>query len=116
MLTERLLEEIEAGQGETLTRAARRVPRTRRDRPVTLGCLFRWITTGVIGPDGRRVKLEAGRLAGKWVTTPGAIRRFIEAQTPRESAEEASVPVPRSPAKRQRASERAAAELEQLGI
>jgi hypothetical protein len=41
MLTNQLLEEIEAGQGETLTRAARRVPRTRQDKPVTLGCLIR---------------------------------------------------------------------------
>ncbi len=114
MLTEQLLKEIEAGQGETLTRAARRVPRTRRDRPVTLSCLFRWITTGVIGPDGERVKLEAARLAGKWVTTPGAIRRFVEAQTPHVAAE--ATRAPRSPARRQRASERAGKELDELGI
>ena len=42
MLSEGLLEEIEAGLGETLTRAARRVPRSRRNRPVTLSCLLRW--------------------------------------------------------------------------
>jgi hypothetical protein len=82
MLTDQLLEEIEAGQGETLNRAARRVPRTRQDRPVTLGCLFRWITTGVIGPNGKRVHLEAARLGGRWITTPKAIRRFVAAQTP----------------------------------
>jgi hypothetical protein len=114
MLTEQLLAEIEAGQGETLTRAARRVPRTRQDKPVTLGCLFRWITTGVIGPDGQRIKLEAARLAGKWVTTPGAIRRFVAEQTPAPAAEPA--PTPRTPTRRQRASERAAAELKRLGI
>jgi hypothetical protein len=114
MLTDQLLEEIESGQGETLTRAARRVPRTRQDRPVTLSCLFRWITTGVIGPNGQRIKLEAARLAGKWITTPGAIRRFVEAQTPRHDI--GAAPVPRSPNRRRRASERAAEELERIGI
>src|SRR5690242_13021128 len=104
MLTEQLLEEIEAGRGETLTRAAKRVPRSRRDRPVTLGCLLRWVTEGVVGPDGRRIYLEAARLAGKWVTTPGAIRRFVAAQTPNTDEE---APSPRSPAQRRRASERA---------
>jgi hypothetical protein len=113
VLTEQLLEEIEAGQAETLTRAARRVPRTRQDRPVTLGCLLRWITTGVIASNGLRVHLEAARLAGKWVTTSGAIRRFVLAQTPRDSQ---GTPAPRTPAARQRASARAAKELEKVGI
>jgi hypothetical protein len=114
MLTEQLLEEIEAGQGQTLTQAARRVPRTRQDRPVTIGCLVRWITAGVIGPGGQRVRLEAARLAGRWVTTPGAIRRFVQAQTPR--AEGGDAPAPRSPGKRERAAERAARELDRVGI
>ena len=48
----------EGGNTETLTRAARRVPRTRQDKSVTLGCLLRWITSGVIGPNGQRVRLE----------------------------------------------------------
>ena len=114
MLSERLLSEIEAGQGETLTRAARRVPPTRQDRPVTLSCLFRWIKQGVIGPDGERIFLEAARLANKWVTSPGAIRRFVEAQTPRFDSPPA--PAPRAPAARARAAERAGRDLERLGI
>jgi hypothetical protein len=114
MLTEQLLEEIEAGQGETVTRAARRVPRTRQDKPVTLGCLLRWILQGVQGPNGQRVRLEAARLAGKWITTPGAIRRFIEAQTPPLDGNPA--PAPRSPANRRRAAERAGRELDSIGI
>jgi hypothetical protein len=114
MHTEKLLEEIEAGHGETLTRAARRVPRTRQDKPVTLSCLIRWVLEGVRGPDGRRVYLEAARLAGRWVTTPGAIRRFVEAQTPRPEVDEPRVP--RSPARRRRESERAGRELDRLGL
>jgi hypothetical protein len=113
MLTDQLLQEIEAGQGETLVRAARRVPRTRQDRPVTLSCLLRWIMTGVVGFDGQRIRLEAARLAGRWITTPGAISRFIRAQTPRRD-ENPSGPQP--PAVRRRASERAARELARLGV
>jgi hypothetical protein len=114
MHTKQLLEEIAAGQGETLARAARRVPRTRQNRPVTPSCLVRWITIGVIGPGGERIRLEAARLAGRWVTTPGAIGRFVAAQTPRHDSEPASAP--RTPSQRRRASERAAQELGRIGI
>jgi hypothetical protein len=114
MVTEGLLAEIERGDGETLTRAARRVPRTRQDRPVTLSCLLRWVMTGVVGPGGQRGYLEAARLAGKWVTTPGAIRRFVEAQTPVLTPQ--APDGTRTPAQRRRASERAAEELRRAGI
>jgi hypothetical protein len=114
MLTDRLLEEIEAGQARTLTQAARLVPRTRQDRPVSIGCLLRWVNPGVLGPDGQRIRLEAARLAGRWVTTPGAIRRFVQAQTP--PLDGGPAPAPRSPGVRQRASERAGKELDRVGI
>jgi hypothetical protein len=114
MLTDLLLEEIEAGQGETLARLARRAPRTRLDRPVGASCLFRWARSGVAGPDGQRVYLEAARLAGRWVSTPGALRRFIAAQTPRRETEPTGAP--RTPGRRQRAADRAGRELDGLGI
>jgi hypothetical protein len=114
MLTEQLLQEIAAGQAEPLTRAARRIPPTRLDRPVTLGCLLRWINPGVRGPNGRRIQLEAARLAGKWVTTPGAIRRFVLAQTPNLAAEDPGTP--RTPAQRRKATELAAKALNKIGI
>jgi hypothetical protein len=113
MLSELILAEIEAGEGESLARAARRFPSARQGKAVTLSCLLRWVTSGVFGPDGRRVKLEAARLAGRWITTPGAIRRFVAAQTPRLCGE---APTPRTPARRQRASDQAAKELDRIGI
>lgn len=66
------------------------------------------------GPGGRRIKLEAARLAGKWVTTPGAIRRFVQALTPTQDAEPA--PAVRTPNARRRAAERAVKQLERAGI
>jgi len=114
MLSSELLNEIEAGQGEPLSVAAKRIPSARQGKAVTLGCLLRWVKNGVKGPGGERVKLEAARMAGKWVTTPGAIRRFVQAQTPQCSGE--APPTPRSPGRRERASARASKRLEELGI
>ena len=108
------LDEIAAGLGEPLSRACRRFPPHRQGKPVSLSCLVRWITSGVRDPNGVRIRLEAARLAGRWITTPGAIARFLAAQTPRLDGD--PHPPPRTPAARQLASERAAAELETLGI
>jgi hypothetical protein len=68
----------------------------------------------VFAREGERIKLEGARLAGKWVTTPGAVRRFIEAQTPRLDGEQP--PAPRSANARRRAAEQAGAELARQGI
>jgi hypothetical protein len=64
-------------------------------------------------PGGRVVRLEAARLAGRWLTSAPALARYAAAQTP---AVETETPAPRTPAQRRRASERAARELERVGI
>jgi hypothetical protein len=112
--SETLLQEIAAGEGEYLTRAARRIPSLRQGKPATLSCLLRWVLDGVRGPEGTRVKLEAARLAGKWVTTPGAVRRFVLAQTPADSAGE--VPKRRTEAQALRAAEKAGERLKAMGV
>jgi len=108
-----IYQEIADGQGITLSKAARRFPSNRNDRPVTLSCLLRWVLDGVLNTNGERIKLEAARCAGRWLTTPAAIQRFIARQTPDTSG--SSTP-PRSPSARQRASERAARALDKIGI
>jgi hypothetical protein len=113
VITDHLLAEIEAGEGEPLTRLARRVPSARQGRPVTLSCILRWVLRGVPLPDGGRVKLEAVRLAGKWISSPGALRRFIIAQTPDHDADRPAPPRP--PGRRQQASGRARDELAAAG-
>jgi hypothetical protein len=115
MVSEQLLSEIEAGQGETLSCAAQRMPRSRRGRPVTLSCVLRWVTEGVNDSAGTRIKLEAARLAGKWVTTPGAIRRFIAAQTPKIDSRTAPIPR-RTPHQRKSGAEPAEKQLECIVI
>jgi hypothetical protein len=76
--------------------------------------VFRWILKGIPGPDGRRIRLEAVRIGGKWVTTHSAVQRFAQATTPKFDGD--SIPAPRTPTARQRASEKAAKKLEQAGI
>lgn len=103
--------------GETLlslSQAARRLPPGRHGRPVTLSCLLRWVLDGVPGPEGHRVRLEAVRLGGRWLTSVEALARFAERLTPR-LGDEAALP-PRSPTQRQRANERADKRLKEIGI
>jgi hypothetical protein len=90
------------------------LPPGRRGRPVSLSCILRWVHTGVPGPSGERVRLEALRVGGRWTTSREALQRFAERLTPHLADE--MQPAPRGPAKRRRASERAAAQLDQLGV
>jgi hypothetical protein len=109
-----LLEELSQGDGISLAQGAKRFPPYRQNRPVTPSCLSRWATRGVRGPDGQRVRLETARLAGRRITTPQAIARFLEAQTPR--FDDSSAPSPNTRNAQRRATERAAAELDRHRI
>jgi hypothetical protein len=98
-----------------LADACRLIPPGRGGRRTHLSTILRWILNGSKAPGGRTVKLEALRLGGKWVTSREAIQRFALALTPALDGT-ATVPAPRTTAGRKRASDRAAAELEQMGI
>jgi hypothetical protein len=69
-----IMAEVMAGQGIELTDVAKLVP----GHPSTA---WRWITAGAAMPDGTRLKLEAVRCGGRWVTTKAALRRFLAALT-----------------------------------
>lgn len=96
----------------TLNQAAKMLPPGRRGRPVHLSCILRWILSGVRTSHGR-IRLEAIRMSGRWLTSIEALQRFAEAQTP---ALADPPPLPRTSMARQRASERAEAQLQKLGI
>lgn len=100
----------------SLATAARKVP-GRGGRPLHPSTIFRWICEGVRTPDGVRLKLEACRIGFSWKTSEQALRRFVDALTAAHSGDaEPPRPMPRSPSARRRASERAARELERVGI
>ncbi|HEY7425332.1 MAG TPA: DUF1580 domain-containing protein [Gemmataceae bacterium] len=98
----------------SLAQAARRFPPSRLGRPVSPATIWRWCRRGVRVPGNGVVYLECVRLSGRWLTSVEAISRFVARQTPliAESPGEA----PRSAGQRSRMSERAAAELDRLGL
>jgi hypothetical protein len=96
-----------------LRQLAEHVPPLRKGHPVNPSTLFRWIHDGVKLDDGSVVRLEGLRLHGRWLSSLEALQRFLLAQTP--TLDEPG-PLPRTPTARRRASDRAAAELDRIGI
>jgi hypothetical protein len=97
-----------------LHEAARIAGTGRAGRPIHSSTVFRWILTGVKSPTGERVRLEGLRVGSHWVTSRQALQRFFERLTPQLG--QPTPQAPRTPNARRRASERAAAELERVGI
>ncbi len=106
--------EIASGQGLSLSRAARRFPSYRAGRPINPATIWRWLQEGVRLPDGRRVRLEAARLSGRWLTSEPALERFLAAQTPALGDDPPHTTATQK--QRKRAAERAARELDKIGI
>jgi hypothetical protein len=98
----------------SLADACRLVPPGRGGKRTHLSTFVRWIRNGAPGPQGERIRLEAVRLGGRWMTSREALQRFAERLTPRLG----DAPATSSPTVRQRqgAAERAGRELEKLGI
>jgi hypothetical protein len=115
----RVREEVLAGEGLSLHAAARRLPPARkargsnRDAPVNAATIWRWVVDGINLPDGRRLRLEACRVSSRWMTSIGALGRFIDSQTPTLS--DGQQPAQRTARARETASARAARLLESAG-
>src|SRR5262249_31309444 len=76
--------------------------------------VWRWALKGLPGADGQRVRLRAARLGGRWITSIEALQEFCESTTPK-LGDDVITPL-RTPDKRMRASQRAAKQLEKVGI
>jgi hypothetical protein len=98
----------------TLAQAAALLPRGRNGARPPLGCLLRWVLQGSKSPSGERVRLEAIRLGGRWVTSRETLQRFAERLTPQLGDEPPARP--RTANQRWRASERAGLELDRMGV
>jgi hypothetical protein len=98
----------------SLAQAARSVPSS-QGKTVHAATVWRWIRKGVLAGDGRRVRLDAAKLGGRWVTSKEALQRFLEALTPSFGNPQRGV-APRTPGQRKRAYERAAEALDKEGI
>ena len=95
----------------SLSHAAARFPGHRGAERLHPATLTRWILKGVRAVDGRRVRLEAIRVGCRWLTSEAALQRFADAL----SNPPADDTPTRTPTVRQRASERADAELRAMG-
>ena len=92
----------------TLTEAARILPRRKAGKKTHLCTLYRWSTDGCRG-----VKLETVQIGATRCTSREALQRFFERLTAKRDGRQ---PVYRTANQRRRASERAAQELEALGV
>lgn len=90
----------------TLQEAAKLFPSRRRDRPVHVSAVYRWALHGARG-----IKLKTWRTPGGRVTTPEAVREFVEALTTALDGPQAAPP-PRASAR----AAAAGAELAKIGI
>src|SRR5262245_24013204 len=106
-----VLAEIQSGDGLSLSAAGRLFPGHRGGTSVDPSTVFRWLTKGARAPGGQLVKLEAVRVGGRWLTSRGAVTRFVGALTAAADPGAVSAPTSRTPTARQRASEKAAAAL-----
>ena len=86
------------------------IPPSRSGKRVHVSTLIRWIRQGLKTSHGQRVRLEAVRVGGKWATSLEALDRFFHALTPKELSPSPAFSNSTS------ASERAAQELDRLGI
>ncbi len=94
--------------------AARMLPPNRVGKSVNFSTVWRWALKGVRTIDGHRVKLEAARVGGRWLTSKQALERFAAALTPPACTDTSAAL--RTPSQRERACDLAAKRLEEIGI
>ncbi len=109
-----VLSEIQSGEGLSLSAAGHMFPAHRGKGTVDPSTVFRWVTKGMRTANGWRVKLEAVRVGGRWLTSRGAVARFVAALTTAADPNPTAAPL-RSPTARNKASEQADQQLKAMG-
>lgn len=106
-----VLLEIRGGHALGMAEAARLVPGS-SGGTANASTVFRWCADGVRLRNGERLRLESVRIGHRVMTSGPALERFILATTASYDTDPAPV---RTPSARQRASDKAAKELEAIG-
>jgi hypothetical protein len=110
-----IISEIVEGNGLSMSDAGRIVPALRGNRRTNPATIWRWVCRGHRLPDGSVIKLEAAKLAGRWLTSRAALARFLErvtaASTPVPPSDPKPVATPRSETRRRKAVDAATAKL-----
>lgn len=111
-----VLTEIQSGGGLSLSAAGRMFPGHRGGPSVDPSTVWRWARKGARAAGGQLIRLEVCRVGSRWLTSRGAVARFVCALT--SAADPTSTdptPTARTPAACRRASERAVAKLKSMG-
>lgn len=108
-----VLAEIQSGEGLSLSAAGRLFPGHRGGSSVDPSTVFRWVTKGTRTPGGHIVKLEAVRVGVRWLTSRGAVARFVAALTDAANPAPSAPPATGTPSTRR--AEKAAAALKAMG-
>jgi hypothetical protein len=108
-----VLSEIQNGGGLSLSAAGRLFPGHRQNGSIHSSTVFRWVTAGAKTAAGQVVRLEAVRVGRRWLTSRGAISRFVAALTPNTDTPPARSPASSTAA--QRRAQAAGRELERRG-
>ena len=100
-------------QGIPAHQATRLFPSYREGTPTHVSRVIRAIVRGSLARDGTRVRLEAVRIGGQWVTSAEAVQRWSE-----RLAADPTTPAapPRTPTARRKAIDAADRELERMGV
>jgi hypothetical protein len=109
----RLLAEIQGGMGLGLAEVGAMFPGARGNVAINPATVYRWTVKGSKARNGERILLQSVRVGSRIVTTTAAVERFVSALS---SADPNTKVDFRSPTRRWKASEKAAAELRQLGL
>jgi hypothetical protein len=111
-----VLTEIQGGEGLSLSAAGRLFPGHRGSKSVDPSTVLRWLTKGARTTGGHLVKLEAVRVGARWITSRGAVARFVAVLTTAAipPATKAVAPT-RTTRQREQAAERAIRDLERRG-
>jgi hypothetical protein len=97
-----------------MSQAARLLGTFRRGRACHPSTVVRWCKPGVRLPDGRRLRLEHVKVAGRLMTSRPALLRFLAAQQDPSSCPE--VKPPRTLSERRRALTVAETALDAIGV
>ena len=95
-------------------RLARRLPGRKEGSHLHPAALYRWHKAGLLGADGKRVRLEAQRVGGHWCTTWRKLRAFFARLSGEKAAEAPPIPATKKEIAQELA--RAEADLDRLGV
>ncbi len=99
----------------TISQIVARLPGSRGARRIHPATITRWILDGCPSRDGHRVKLVATRAGSRWLVRESDLQAFFDALAADPTANLSSSQSTRTPTARDKASERAARELERMG-